>query len=90
MRPRPLRIMAWLGLAFATAPALAQTPGPNNAITDVPGITVGHATGTDSGATVVRAGSTTGQGVGGGVTQRGGSPGTRETDLIAPTTWSRR
>lgn len=90
MRPRPLRVMlrgmAWLGMALAMAPlcAQAQTPGPHNAITDVPGISVGHATGADSGATVVLAASTAGQGVAGGVTQRGGSPGTRETDLMRP------
>ncbi|MES2718126.1 MAG: P1 family peptidase [Pseudomonadota bacterium] len=73
----------WLALALA-GPAGAQAPGPHNAITDVPGISVGHATGQDSGATVVLAASATGQGVAGGVTQRGGSPGTRETDLMRP------
>src|SRR5687768_8487997 len=59
-------------------------PGPNNAITDVPGISVGHYTGSDAGTTVVLAASATGGGVAGGVTQRGGSPGTRETDLMRP------
>ncbi len=59
-------------------------PGPNNAITDVPGISVGHYTGADAGTTVVLAANATGQGVAGGVTQRGGSPGTRETDLMRP------
>jgi L-aminopeptidase/D-esterase-like protein len=62
----------------------AQVPGPNNAITDVPGITVGHFTGDLTGTTVVRAAATNGQGVAAGVTQRGGSPGTRETDLLKP------
>ena len=63
----------------------AQAPGPNNAITDVPGIRVGHFTVPDStGATVVLAEGTNGQGVGASVTQRGGSPGTRETDLLRP------
>ncbi len=57
-------------------------PGEHSAITDVPGISVGHCTGTDAGTTVVLAASTTGQGVAGGVTQRGGAPGTRETDLL--------
>lgn len=90
MRPRRLHVigacLAGLGLTLATAgTALAQaSPGPNNDITDVPGIRVGHATGIDSGATVVLAASSTGQGVGGGFTQRGGSPGTRETDLMRP------
>ena len=63
-----------------------QTPGPLNAITDVPGIEVGQYTSTDSksgggtGTTVVvsRAGAV------GGVSQRGGAPGTRETDLLRP------
>src|SRR5438105_7329898 len=64
----------------------AQTPGPLNAITDVPGIEVGQYTSTDAtsgggtGTTVVvsRAGAV------GGVSQRGGAPGTRETDLLRP------
>jgi L-aminopeptidase/D-esterase-like protein len=55
----------------------------HNAITDVPGIRVGHATNTEAmtGCTVVlcpKAGAV------GGVDQRGGSPGTRETDLLRP------
>ena len=58
----------------------AQVPGPNNAITDVPGIKVGHFTANQTGTTVVLAGNSNGQGVAGGITQRGGSPGTRETD----------
>jgi L-aminopeptidase/D-esterase-like protein len=70
------------------APSWAQAPGPLNAITDVPGIEVGQFTGTvhastlggSTGTTVVvtRAGATA------GVTQRGGAPGTRETDLLKP------
>ena len=65
--------------------ASAQVPGPHNAITDVPGIRVGHFTVPGStGATVVLAEGTDGQGVGASVTQRGGSPGTRETDLLRP------
>jgi L-aminopeptidase/D-esterase-like protein len=65
-------------------PKSTLEPGPNNAITDVPGISVGHDTGSDSGTTVVLAANATGGGVAGGVTQRGGSPGTRETDLMRP------
>lgn len=91
MRLTRLRAAACLVLAGLTGPVWAQgssvqqgTPGPNNAITDVPGISVGHATGADSGTTVVLASSTTGGGVAGGITQRGGSPGTRETDLMRP------
>jgi L-aminopeptidase/D-esterase-like protein len=53
-----------------------------NAITDVPGIKVGHATNTDAitGCTVVLCE----KGAVGGVDQRGGAPGTRETDLLRP------
>jgi len=66
----------------------ADTPGPNNAITDVPGIEVGHytgmehfsATGAATGTTVILAR----EGAVAGVSQRGGSPGTRETDLLDP------
>jgi L-aminopeptidase/D-esterase-like protein len=65
--------------------ASAQTPGPNNAITDVPGIRVGHFTSPSAltGATVVLA-ENGGVGVPGSLTQRGGAPGTRETDLLKP------
>jgi L-aminopeptidase/D-esterase-like protein len=84
MRPRPLRSAAVPLLFGLAASAWAQVPGPNNAITDVPGISVGHFTGSESGATVVLAAGPTGAGVPGGVTQRGGSPGTRETDLMRP------
>jgi L-aminopeptidase/D-esterase-like protein len=53
-----------------------------NAITDVPGIKVGHAQDmaaiTGCTAVLCEAGAT------GGVDQRGGAPGTRETDLLRP------
>lgn len=54
----------------------------HNAITDVPGILVGHATNLDAatGCTVVLCP----QGAGGGVDVRGSAPGTRETDLLRP------
>jgi L-aminopeptidase/D-esterase-like protein len=59
----------------------AEAPGPLNAITDVPGIFVGHYTGLyQTGTTVVMANPS----VVAGVTQRGGAPGTRETDLLNP------
>ena len=53
-----------------------------NSITDVPGIRVGHAQDMDAltGCTVVLAE----KGAVGGVDQRGGAPGTRETDLLRP------
>jgi L-aminopeptidase/D-esterase-like protein len=55
----------------------------NNAITDVPGLRVGHATDAKAmtGCTVVLCPK---EGAVGGVDQRGGAPGTRETDLLRP------
>lgn len=58
--------------------------GAHNAITDVPGVRVGHATRTDAGwltgtTVVVPPPGTTA-----GVDVRGGGPGTRETDLLDP------
>lgn len=58
---------------------------PRNAITDVPGIRVGHAQRTGegwlTGTTVVLPPA---EGAVGGVDVRGGGPGTRETDLLDP------
>lgn len=60
------------------------SPGPHNAITDVPGVLVGHfqrlEDGWASGTTVVL----TPDGATGGVDARGGAPGSRETDLLQP------
>ena len=54
----------------------------HNAITDVPGIKVGHAQNEEAltGCTVILCEA----GAVGGVDQRGGAPGTRETDLLHP------
>jgi L-aminopeptidase/D-esterase-like protein len=54
----------------------------NNSLTDIPGIRVGHAQDFDAmtGCTVILCPPNTV----GGVDQRGGSPGTRETDLLRP------
>lgn len=54
----------------------------NNTLTAVPGIRVGHATNTNAvtGCTVILCPPATV----GGVDQRGGAPGTRETDLLRP------
>jgi len=85
-----MRLHTALGLLALTTAAssafaqtLPQTPGPKNAITDVPGIEVGHYTATNGAggmtgttAVIARGGATA------GVTQRGGAPGTRETDLL--------
>lgn len=81
---RLFTLLAGIALAAAgQAQTLPQTPGAKNAITDVPGIEVGQYTATNgaggmTGTTVViaRGGAT------GGVTQRGGAPGTRETDIL--------
>src|SRR5438094_3197030 len=53
-----------------------------NSLTDVPGIRVGHATNLEAatGCTVIICPD----GTIGGVDQRGGAPGTRETDLLRP------
>ncbi|MFM8532022.1 MAG: P1 family peptidase, partial [Acidimicrobiia bacterium] len=62
----------------------AQTPAPaNTTLTAVPGIKVGHHTLTErpTGCTVIMV---DGDGATGGVAQRGGAPGTRETDLLDP------
>ncbi len=56
-------------------------PGPHNAITDVPGLRVGHARVGLSGTTVVLVPP---GGAVGGVDVRGAAPGTRETDLLDP------
>jgi len=77
-------LLATLALAApAFAQTLPQTPGAKNAITDVPGIEVGHYTVsngaggmTGTTAIIARGGATA------GVTQRGGAPGTRLTDLL--------
>ena len=85
MKPRSACAVVVSVLSLTASAAVAQLPGPNNAITDVPGIRVGHFTVPDStGTTVVLAEGLDGQGVGASITQRGGSPGTRETDLLKP------
>jgi L-aminopeptidase/D-esterase-like protein len=55
----------------------------HNAITDVPGIRVGHVTDAEAmtGCTVILCPK---EGAVGGVDPRGGAPGTRETDLLRP------
>jgi L-aminopeptidase/D-esterase-like protein len=78
-----------LGLVVVTAMATigAQTPAlpgeANRTLTAVPGIKVGHHTLTErpTGCTVI---VVDGEGAAGGVSQRGGAPGTRETDLLDP------
>jgi L-aminopeptidase/D-esterase-like protein len=76
-------VLTLAAAAGVQAQALPQTPGAKNAITDVPGIEVGQHTarngsGGMTGTTVIvaRGGATA------GVTQRGGAPGTRLTELL--------
>lgn len=77
-----------LGLAFllaGTSTLDAQTPRPmsSKGLTEVEGLRVGHVTLGErpTGCTVVLV---DGQGVPGGISQRGGAPGTRETNLLDP------
>jgi L-aminopeptidase/D-esterase-like protein len=87
MKTRVILGVILLTLSVASL-SWAQVLGSYNAITDVPGIEVGQYTGTDyvgttggsTGTTVVLAR----EGAVGGVSQRGGAPGTRETDLLKP------
>jgi len=59
---------------------------PKNSITDVPGVKVGHAQDYEAltGVTVMLCDGPSGSGAVGGVDQRGGAPGTRETDPLQP------
>jgi L-aminopeptidase/D-esterase-like protein len=77
---KPLLALALL-TAWMAGSSVAQVP---QGITAVPGIKVGHHTLTErpTGCTVILV---EGEGAVGGVSQRGGAPGTRETDLLSPT-----
>ncbi len=70
------------------APTLAWRAGRNDAITDVPGVTVGHFTDRKAatGCTVILAPTT----IFAAVDVRGGAPGTRETDVLSPANIVRR
>ncbi|WP_030104068.1 P1 family peptidase [Actinoalloteichus caeruleus] len=67
-----------------TADVTPPTPGPGNAVTDVPGVLVGHHHRLDAGWATGCTVLLTPEGVTAGVDVRGGAPGTRETDLLAP------
>jgi L-aminopeptidase/D-esterase-like protein len=71
---------AWL---TARAPAVVAAGPDAKGLTAVPGIRVGHHTLTErpTGCTVI---VVDGSGAVGGISQRGGAPGTRETDLLDP------
>src|SRR4051794_40897895 len=81
MLSRAARI-AVLGSALGVALGAQTTSRPNTTITAVPGIKVGHHTLAErpTGCTAV---IVDGDAVG-GVSQKGGAPGTRETDLLDP------
>ncbi len=72
------------GVAVVALSGLVAAQTPSNAtLTAVPGIKVGHHTLTErpTGCTVILV---EGDGAAGAVSQRGGAPGTRETDLLDP------
>ena len=78
-------MLAALSAALTTALITAQAPSaaPTRGLTAVDGIKVGHFTLTErpTGCTVILV---DGDGAVGGVSQRGGAPGTRETNLLDP------
>jgi L-aminopeptidase/D-esterase-like protein len=77
---RMLTVVAVLALAMPVAARRAET---SKGLTDVQGLRVGHHTLAErpTGCTVILV---DGDGAVGGVSQRGGAPGTRETDLLDP------
>ena len=79
---KPLASFALI-LALSALIQAQATPTANTTLTAVPGIKVGHHTLTErpTGCTVILV---DGDGAAGGVSQRGGAPGTRETDLLDP------
>ena len=81
-----MRVVHSLALVAALsgfAHAQTASSSSNTTITAVPGIKVGHHTLSErpTGCTVILV---DGEGAAGGVSQRGGAPGTRETDLLDP------
>ncbi len=79
----PSVLLVAAGTIFAAAPYAQTPPVANATLTAVQGITVGHHTLTErsTGCTAILV---EGDGAVGGVSQRGGAPGTRETDLLDP------
>ena len=81
---RPLAFPAAVAMAVCMGATAARTAGPDvRGLTAVDGIKVGSITLTErpTGCTVILV---DGEGAVGGVSQRGGAPGTRETDLLDP------
>jgi L-aminopeptidase/D-esterase-like protein len=89
MRPSAVLIGALAALALAApalpqrSPGVRQAPARGAGLTEVAGLRVGHYTLRErpTGCTVI---VVEGDGATGGVAQRGGAPGTRETDLLDP------
>jgi L-aminopeptidase/D-esterase-like protein len=75
--------LAVVAIVALGAVSRAQPKTQMRGLTDVDGISVGHHTLTErpTGCTVILVGN---EGAVGGVSQRGGAPGTRETDLLDP------
>ena len=71
------------GIATAQGTAFVEDASRPRGLTEVQGVKVGHHTLTErpTGCTVILV---DGEGAVGGVSQRGGAPGTRETDLLDP------
>jgi L-aminopeptidase/D-esterase-like protein len=82
MKRIPLAVAASLALT-SLAVAQGSAPMSSKGLTEVEGLRVGHFTLAErpTGCTVV---VVDGEGVPGGVSQRGAAPGTRETDLLDP------
>lgn len=82
MKLRPFVLPAFVAILASSLGAQAPTTPVNTTITAIPGIKVGHVTLAErpTGCTVILAPN----GTVGSVSQRGGSPGTRETDLLNP------
>ena len=80
---KPALVLAACGMLVAMALAQSTPASRGKGLTEVEGLRVGQITLTErpTGCTVVLV---DGQGVPGGVSQRGGAPGTRETDLLDP------
>jgi L-aminopeptidase/D-esterase-like protein len=88
MQHAPMLVALGIGLAAVSGAAQSPTPAApaaaaNHTITAVEGIKVGSITLSErpTGCTVILV---EGEGAVGGVSQRGGAPGTRETDLLDP------
>ena len=78
-----MKNISLIALVCAATGTLAASGGGSKGLTDVQGLKVGHHTLTErpTGCTVILV---DGDGAVGGVSQRGGAPGTRETDLLNP------